>query len=52
MCFKTELYVMGYVWVGETLKARHFSALHVADFDSGNLCETDLGLGNQERITR
>lgn len=38
--------------LGGTVKACHFSALHVVDFRSANLCETDLGLENQEHITR
>lgn len=41
----------GGVGVG-AVKACHFSALHVVDFRRANLCETDLGLENQEHITR
>lgn len=39
----------GAVWA---VKACHLSASHGVDFFCANLCETDLGLENQDGITR
>lgn len=42
----------GVCLVGEMMEACRFSALYLVHFHSGNLYETDLGLGNQEHVTR